>query len=130
MSSAGIPVSSASIHVSSAGIPVSFTGIPVSSASSSSGHCPASGRSTSHRLDTVVGNWDRDEPCGTHFAYSKVPGPTSAVVDSSSSAYDLFSRFFTEELWSLLVTETIAMLSRAGVSHLMLTHGKKAQYQS
>ena len=54
-------MSSADIPVSSASIPVSSTGIPVSSASCSSGHCPASGRSTSRRLDTVVGNWDRDE---------------------------------------------------------------------
>ena len=99
--------------LSSGSIPVSSTGIPPSSLS---GHSATSGLSRSssavhssrpsHQLDAVVGSWARDEPSGTHFVYSKVPGPTSTAVHSSSSAYDIFSRFFTEEVWGLLATET------------------------
>ena len=53
----------------------------------------------------MVGSWARDEPSGTHFVYSKVPGPTSTIVHSFSSAYDIFFRFFTEEVWGLLASD-------------------------
>lgn len=64
------------------------------------------GTSIHHSLHEVVGNWKKEEPAFTLFPYMKVPGPTFTDVTPSCSAYDLFSRFFTEEVWELLVTET------------------------
>ena len=48
------------------------------------------------------------EPVRTVFDYSLTPGPTSSEVTSGANlkAVDLFNRFFTDDVWDLLVEET------------------------
>jgi hypothetical protein len=55
--------------------------------------------------------WKVDEPTNTCHPYTLgTPGPISPLVSPLSNplptSLDLFSRFFTEELWDLLVEET------------------------
>ena len=48
------------------------------------------------------------EPVQTVLDYSLTPGPTSSDVTSGTNlkAVDLFNRFFTDDVWDLLVEET------------------------
>ena len=59
-------------------------------------------------LDSLDGCWNRSEPVQDHFRYKLNPGPTSTDIfpGASLSAVDLFNRFFTNEVWELLVVET------------------------
>ena len=59
-------------------------------------------------LDSLSGVWNRVEPVRTVFDYSLTPGPTSSEVTSGANlkAVDLFNRFFTDDVWDLLVEET------------------------
>ena len=50
--------------------------------------------------------WKKKELCSLAFPYLLIPGPTSPNVSSDCSALDLFERFFTPEVWDLLVVET------------------------
>ncbi len=58
-------------------------------------------------MKPVRGKW-RVEPYFEPevFLYTKTPGPTSPSVTASSTALDLFTRFFPQEAWELLVEET------------------------
>ena len=47
----------------------------------------------------------RQQSSGTCFSYSKSPGPASASVLPESSPLQLFSQFFTDEVFDLLVLE-------------------------
>lgn len=57
-------------------------------------------------LRTVDGPWVKENPTGFSFSYRKTPGPTSPSVTSASTATDLFARFFSQDVWDLLVEET------------------------
>ena len=46
------------------------------------------------------------KPSGTCFSFSKTPGRASASVLSESSPLQLFSQFFSDEVFDLLVVET------------------------
>ena len=48
----------------------------------------------------------RQQPSDVCFSYSKTPEPASALVLAESSPLQLFSQFFTGEVFDLLVVET------------------------
>ena len=53
----------------------------------------------------LQGDWEEKEPEAAVYRFKgAVPGPSP--VDDSTSAVDLFCRFFTDEVWDLLVAET------------------------
>jgi len=56
-------------------------------------------------LDTVADNWQRQEPSSCTCPYTKVPGSTLTFPDGTTKL-NIFFRFFTPEVWNLLVTET------------------------
>ena len=72
--------------------------------SSASALGPSSVRSTGG--DVPVGAWKRIEPSSICHVYTDTPGPTSILVTSDSTPLQIFSRFFTDEVWELLVLET------------------------
>ena len=72
--------------------------------SSASALGPSSVRSTG--VDVPVGAWKRIEPSSSCHVYTETPGPTSILVTSESTPLQIFSRFFTDEVWELLVLET------------------------
>lgn len=55
-----------------------------------------------------MGSWSKVEPVNIVYSYKLDPGPTSPEVCAGAnlSAVDLFNRFFTPEVWELLVVET------------------------
>ena len=57
--------------------------------------------------DTILtGLWLKRESEGFAWLYSgPTPGP-SQPVDTSMSASELFTRYFTDEVWQLIVDET------------------------
>ena len=58
-------------------------------------------------ITPVTDDWSVAEPTSHQFTYTKTPGPTSAAICSGNqTAGDLFCRFFTEEVWDLIVSET------------------------
>ena len=57
-------------------------------------------------MDTVIGCWGRRESSSFSFNYLRTPGPTSSSLGPSSSALDLFSRFYSDDVWELLKVET------------------------
>ena len=58
-------------------------------------------------ISLVTDDWSVAEPTSHQFTYTKTPGPTSAAICSGNhTAGDLFCRFFTEEVWDLIVSET------------------------
>ena len=65
---------------------------------------PSSVRSTG--VDVPVGAWKRIEPSSICHVYTDTPGPTSILVTSESTPLQIFPRFFTDEVWELLVLET------------------------
>jgi len=56
-------------------------------------------------LDTVTDNWQKQEPSSCSYPYQKTPGSTLPFPDGTTKV-DLFNRFFTPEVWDLLVSET------------------------
>ena len=46
------------------------------------------------------------EPSSICHVYTDTPGPTSILVTSESTPLQIFSLFFTDEVWELLVLET------------------------
>ena len=55
----------------------------------------------------VSDDWSVAEPTSHQFTYTKTHGATSAAICSGNqNAGDLFCRFFTEEVWDLIVSET------------------------
>ena len=72
--------------------------------SSASALGPSSVRSTG--VDVPVGAWKRIEPSSICHVYTEIPGPTSILVTSESTPLPIFSHFFTDEVWELLVLET------------------------
>ena len=73
------------------------------------GHGPGSGRaavsSGPSGLDTVTDNWQKQEPSSCTYPYINTPGPTLPIPPGTTEL-DLFYRYFTPEVWNLLVTET------------------------
>ena len=58
-------------------------------------------------ITPVTDDWSVAEPTSHQFTYTKTPGPTSAAICSGNqTAGDLFCRFFTEEVWDIIVSET------------------------
>ena len=60
-------------------------------------------------------NWKKDESNALNYNYNKTPGPTT-TASSNVTPLELFSRFFTDEVWDLLVQETNRYASE-NVSH-------------
>ncbi len=56
-------------------------------------------------LNEIGFEWKKQEPTYTQ-PYTMVPGPVSPDVASQSTPQDLFSRFFTDEVWDCIVTDT------------------------
>ena len=50
--------------------------------------------------------WKKEEPTSYTLPYSKTPGPTSPNVTPLSTTGDLFCRFFTDQVWDLVMVET------------------------
>ena len=72
----------------------------------------ASSGTSSRHTDSVVGGlpvvdgtWEKREPTPTHYNFNEIPGPSSDI-DRNSNPAQLFCRFFTDEVWDLLVEET------------------------
>lgn len=54
----------------------------------------------------LYGKWQKREPVFTNFPFAgPQPGP-SVPVDRSHTAEDLFCRFFTHDVWTLIIEET------------------------
>jgi len=56
-------------------------------------------------LPTIGGAWQNEEPRALQFLYTATPGSNIPFTDCTT-AVSLFDKFFTEEVWDLLVTET------------------------
>lgn len=56
-------------------------------------------------LPVIDGTWDKNEPTAMRYEYNRTSGPTSHI-DRNSSPAQLFCRYFTDEVWELLVEET------------------------
>ena len=74
--------------------------------------CGASMHVTSTTSDTdlalpeVTGIWESDEePLSVLYHYRKIPG-SKVPFDDNTTAVSLFCRYFTDEVWHLLVTES------------------------
>ena len=50
-------------------------------------------------------NWEKKQPSSYHFPYVNSPGPKNDLQPDATSI-DLFSRFFTDNVLALIVTET------------------------
>lgn len=59
--------------------------------------------------------WKKEESNALYYNYHNTPGPTTPA-GSDVTANELFSRFFTAEVWDLLVQETNRYASE-NVSH-------------
>ncbi len=68
-----------------------------------SSHVSASTAAILHEIGIT---WKKEEPTSFVCQYAKKPGPTSPSVSSQSTPGDLFYRFFTDEVWELIVVET------------------------
>ena len=84
-------------------------------ASSSHGHRSEAATSEYSALEPVDENWVKLEPNSYCYQYTKTPGPTLPFTDDTT-ALDIFSRYFTHEVWDLLVTET-NRYAQANLSH-------------
>ena len=56
-------------------------------------------------LDDLRGSWIKAESAALAFNYKLNHGPTSSCVNSSSYVW-YNCQFFTDEVWTLIVTET------------------------
>jgi len=67
-------------------------------------------------LPTIGITWENEEPQALQYVYIDTPGSNIPFSDSST-AVSLFYRFFTEEVWDLLVTVTnrYAALNQSGL---------------
>ena len=54
----------------------------------------------------LEGPWTREESRALNYSFSGDKAGPSIPTDSSTSAMDLFFRFFTDEVWELITTET------------------------
>lgn len=62
--------------------------------------------SLSSQVELVKGKWEKNEPVLVNHEYTRTPGPTSPSLGSNLSAFDVFSLFFLDEVWEILVAET------------------------
>ena len=63
-------------------------------------------RQTSQNQLLLEGPWKKEESNSLIFPYQgSEPGPTTSI-DTCTSVADIFSRFFTDNVWGLLVSET------------------------
>ena len=61
---------------------------------------------TDNLLPVVAGTWEQDEePQCLLYDYKEIPGST-IPFENGTTAVSLFCRYFTDEVWNLLVTET------------------------
>ena len=73
---------------------------------SASMHVTSTASDTDHALPEVAGTWESDEePLSVLYRYREIPGST-VPFDDNTNAASLFCRYFTDEVWNLLVTET------------------------
>ena len=58
-------------------------------------------------FDSLGGSWNKVEFIYNLYRYRLSPGPTSPEIipGTTLTAVDLFNRFFTDEIWELLVVE-------------------------
>ena len=69
-------------------------------------HVTSTASDTDHALPEVAGTWESDEePLSVLYRYREIPGST-VPFDNNTNAASLFCRYFTDEVWNLLVTET------------------------
>ena len=73
---------------------------------SASMHVTSTASDTHLALPEVAGTWESDEePLSILYQYREIPGST-VPFDDNTNAVSLFCRYFTDEVWNLLVTET------------------------
>jgi len=71
------------------------------------GHGHGSGTSRQLSPDEILhGPWKKEESSGYRYTFTGGEAGPTTPVDDRLSAVDLFSRFFTEAVWELLVVET------------------------
>ena len=69
-------------------------------------HVTSTASDTDYALPEVAGTWESDEePLSVLYRYREIPGST-VPFDDNTNAASLFCRYFTDEVWNLLVTET------------------------
>ena len=67
------------------------------------GHGRGRGRGTT--TANPLGTWKKEEPTSLSFNYPHTPGPR-VHLGSTLTPSQLFCKYFTDEVWDLLVTET------------------------
>ena len=69
-------------------------------------HVTSTTSDTDCALPEVARTWESDEePLSVLYHYREIPGST-ILFDDNVTAVSLFCRYFTDEVWNLLVTET------------------------
>ena len=69
-------------------------------------HVTSTTSDTGRALPEVAGIWESDEePLSVLYHHREIPGST-VPFDESTTAVSLFCRYFSDEVWNLLVTET------------------------
>ena len=67
--------------------------------------------------DESVITWQKKEPSSMNFPYTGTPGPTASTSTlANESPVQLFHRYFTDDVWMLIVEETNRFAS-ANVGH-------------
>ena len=73
------------------------------SSSQGASHLSAGTKAVLQEIGSV---WKKEEPTSYTLPYSKTPGPTSPNVTPLSTTGDLFCRYFTDQVWDLVMVET------------------------
>ena len=70
------------------------------------GSTRAGGRMTERQKKVLLGDWKREESSALYFPFAgPQPGPVTAVTDDAAPL-EVFERYFTSEVWDLIVDET------------------------
>ena len=80
-------------------------GRPINSGSSgSTTHLSAASIAVLNEIGSMV--WKKEEPQSFTKQYTQTPGPTSLDVTGDSTPFELFCRFFSDDVWDLIKEET------------------------
>ena len=82
---------------------------------------------TDRALPEVAGIWESDEePLSVLYRYREIPDST-IPFDDNTTAVSLFCKYFTDEVWNLLVIETNCMHRLIFLPCQMPVHGLMSQ---